>query len=136
MNILTGTITEIRTEGNLSLITVGSGGLLLHAIVIDTPDANPLLAPGKNVQILFKETETIIAKGWQGGLSIRNRIPCRIESVEVGALLSLIKMRWKDQEIGSVITAGAVDELQLKAGDEVLALVKTNEVMVGEGSSQ
>ena len=130
MNILPGTIKEIRTEGNLSLVTLVMNGLLLHSIVIDTPLENPMLAPGKNVQILFKETETMIAKGWQGGLSIRNRIPCHIESVEKGVVLSVIKMRWKDREVVSVITAGAADELQLKAGDEVLALVKTNEVMI------
>jgi molybdopterin-binding protein len=131
MNVLTGTITDIHTEGNLSLVAMVAGDLPLHSIVIDTPAQNPWLSPGKNVQILFKETETMIARDWHGGISVRNRIPCRIDSVETGVLLCVVKMRWRDQEIGSIITANAARELGLKAGDEVLALVKTNEISLG-----
>jgi molybdopterin-binding protein len=133
MNALAGTITDIRTEGNLSLVAMlaGDGELVLYSIVIDTPEQNPSLSPGKNIQILFKETETMIARDWQGGLSVRNRIPCRIDSLEMGVLLCVVKMRWREVPVSSIITAGAAREMNLQAGDEVLALVKTNEVSLG-----
>lgn len=131
MNVLAGTITDIRTEGNLSLVAMVAGELVFHSIVIDTPEQNPALSPGKTIQILFKETETMIARDWQGGLSVRNRIPCRIDSLEIGVLLCEVKMRWRDIPVSSIITAGAAREMNLQAGDEVLALIKTNEVSLG-----
>src|ERR1700692_2231512 len=104
MNALAGTITDIRTEGNLSLVSMLAGDITLHSIVIDTPEQNSSLSIGKNIQILFKETETMIARNWQGGISVRNRIPCCIESLETGVLLCVVKMRWRDILIQSIIT--------------------------------
>ncbi len=131
MNCIAGIITDILTEGHLSLVSVTKGGLVIQSIVIDTPEQNPLLATGRHIQILFKETETMIAKEMQGALSVRNRIPCLIESLETGKLLSQVKMRWQDAEIVSIITARASREMGLRPGDEVLALDKTSEVSLG-----
>jgi molybdate transport system regulatory protein len=133
MNILKGTIAIITTEGNLSVIKLypeNKPGDWVTAIEIDTASAANFLAAGTRVNILFKETEVIIAKNFSGQISVQNRFACTITSVEKGRLLGKIMLDYSGVEIASVITMNAVNMLELAAGDEVLALVKTTEISI------
>ena len=38
-----------------------------------------------------------------------------------------------DQELVSIITSGSARRLRLKVGDEVFAVIKSTEVMIGKG---
>lgn len=133
MNILTGKIESVRVCENLSLVKVNASGIILSAIVIDTPRTAPYLQTGNTVHTIFKETEVIIGKG---GLtfpvSLRNRIPGRIVFLEKGELLSKLVLETAVGEVVSVITSHAVEELSLAEGVEVVAMVKTNEMMLSE----
>jgi molybdopterin-binding protein len=43
-----------------------------------------------------------------------------------------VHMRIGDQELVSVITRSSAERLDLKVGDEVLAVIKSTEVMIGK----
>jgi len=64
-------------------------------------------------------------------LSGRNRLSGVVEEVRRDGLLAQIRLRVGDQSLTAVITRDAVDELQLKRGDEAIAIIKATEVMVG-----
>ncbi len=64
-------------------------------------------------------------------LSGRNRLTGFIEEVRTEGLLAQVRMRVGEQVLTAVITRDAVDELQLKRGDEATALIKATEVMIG-----
>lgn len=131
MNILPGTIREIKTHGNLTLVRIAVSDITFTSIVIETPATATYLKPGTAIQVMFKETEVIIAKTSQD-ISLQNRIPVRITEITKGQLLSQLLLQFHDYKICSVITSNAVNQLQLKPGSEVIALVKTNEVMLAE----
>ena len=64
------------------------------------------------------------------GLSARNRLQGFIEEVRVDGLLAQIRLRVGDQTLTAVITADAVRALNLRRGDDALAIVKSTEVMI------
>lgn len=62
--------------------------------------------------------------------SARNQLKGTITSVVHGAVMSKITIKVGDNELVSVITKDAAEDLELKEGDEVFAVVKATEVMV------
>ena len=105
-------------------------GDLVTAIVIDTPGTAAYLQQGQPVQVLFKETEVIIAKAFSGQISVQNKFCCTIKTVEKGKLLAKLVLDYAGASISSVITVNAVNTLALAPGDTVTALVKTNEISI------
>ena len=132
MNILTGTIATVTVQNNLSLIRVDVGSVPLSAIVIDTPESAPYLAPGRTIQVLFKETEVILGKGTDHRISLQNRLVGSVSAIEQGELLSKLTLETTVGRVVSIITTPAVRQLQLQTGTEVTAMIKTNEMMLSE----
>jgi molybdopterin-binding protein len=66
-------------------------------------------------------------------ISARNQLKGRIKTLKLGEIVAAIVIVLADgQEITSVITRDSVDHLQLKEGDNVVAIIKSTEVMVGK----
>jgi molybdopterin-binding protein len=63
-------------------------------------------------------------------ISARNRLRGIIEEVELGDVMAHIVVRVGDNLIESAITRRSADELKLKKGDTVFAVVKATEVMI------
>ncbi len=66
-------------------------------------------------------------------LSTRNQLAGTVTEVSVGAVMATVKVKIAggDQVITASITREAVEELGLAVGSEVVALVKSTEVMIG-----
>jgi molybdopterin-binding protein len=65
-------------------------------------------------------------------LSARNRLPGVIEEIEKDTILAHVVIRVGDHHVESVITRRSADELGLKVGDHVSAVVKATEVMIAK----
>jgi molybdopterin-binding protein len=129
MNILNGVITEIQLHEGISLVKVRAiENLLFTSIVLDTPETADYLKEGNFVKIIFKETEVIISKDIHLNISVQNRIPCSVQSIKIGVLLSQVNLLFGEAVIKSIITSNACKQLELKENDSVMALVKTTEV--------
>ncbi|HTI12208.1 MAG TPA: TOBE domain-containing protein [Puia sp.] len=130
MNILSGNITDITTEDEISLVKVDAAGTTFTAIVIDTPVRSAYLTKGAPVRLLFKETEVMIATPAPLAISVQNRIRCQIKNIKSGKILCelTLGLEGSDSEIRSIITLNACKQLALQTGDNVIALIKTNEV--------
>jgi molybdopterin-binding protein len=63
-------------------------------------------------------------------LSARNKLRGRIEEIVLGDVMAHVVVRVGDNVIESVITRRSADELKLKKGDTVAAVVKATEVMI------
>lgn len=130
MNVLNGQIEEIEVSGELSIVRSRVGSVLFSAILIDTPESLPTLKKGEQTRVVFKETEVIIATAEVTGISLRNRLTGKVLSIESDALLSKIQLETEVGKINSIITAQAVKQLGIKKGMEVVAMIKTNEIML------
>ena len=66
-------------------------------------------------------------------ISARNQIKGKVVEVQRGQTTAHIRIEiGKDSFITSSITNEAVDELKLKPGDAVTAIIKASDVMVGK----
>jgi molybdopterin-binding protein len=68
-------------------------------------------------------------------LSARNQLRGRIVGLTVEGVMAEVRVRIGDQELVSIITRGSVERLGLKVGDEVLAVIKSTEIMIGKESA-
>ncbi len=65
-------------------------------------------------------------------LSARNHLPGVIEEIQRDTIIAHVVIRVGEHHIESVITRRSADELGLKVGDRVTAVVKATEVMVAK----
>jgi molybdopterin-binding protein len=66
-------------------------------------------------------------------LSARNQLRGRITALHVDGVMAEVRVEIGGQELVSIITRSSVERLQLRLGDEVLAVIKSTEVMIGKG---
>jgi molybdate transport system regulatory protein len=132
MNILEGYIEGIKVNGDLSVVKVNVAGTIFSTIVIDTPETAPYLKLHNEVKVIFKETEVIIGVGDMSGISLRNKITGTVKRIDHDILLSKLTMNTEMGDITSIITSNAVEQLKIKLGTEVTAMIKTNELILSK----
>jgi molybdopterin-binding protein len=66
-------------------------------------------------------------------LSARNQFQGTIKSVKLGNVMAEVVVVHGDIEIVSVITRGSAEDLGLKVGDQVTAVIKSTEVLIAKG---
>ena len=132
MNTLTGVISNVKQSNHLTMVEVDVSGISLKSIVLETEGSSSHLKIGSEIKVLFKETEVVLAKGSLPLISLQNRIEGAVIKVEAGELLSRVIMNTTVGEIHSVITSASVNRLEIVPGDQLIALIKTNEVMLAE----
>ena len=128
MNTIPGIIHSIQSESHLSLVRIKAYEDMFTSIVIDTPATAPYLIVEGHINMVFKENEVAIAKAFSGQISLQNRFVCTIKNIEKGKLLCKVSLNYNEHTIISVITANAATQMELTVGDNVIALVKTNEI--------
>jgi molybdate transport system regulatory protein len=133
MNILPVIINEITSSGGVVLVDMQSNDCQLSAILVDGDDLPPWLTKGASVSAVFKESELSIAVNLSGKISLRNRFPCTVQSIEQGEIISVIALKFGKYIIHSAITTRSVKTLELTTGIEVTALIKANEVSLIQG---
>lgn len=63
-------------------------------------------------------------------LSARNQFKGTVKSVKLGNVMAEVVVAVGDLEFVSAITRGSVDHMGIKVGDEVVAVIKSTEVMI------
>jgi molybdate transport system regulatory protein len=97
---------------------------------------------GKNLVEEYRQLETYLSDVLAEGkvpevkcvkLSARNNFKGKVIAVEKGVITAKVKIEVKvPTTITAVITKEAVEDLDLKVGDEVTAIIKSTEVIVGK----
>ena len=72
-------------------------------------------------------------RGVAGGVDIsaRNQLRGRISAMPVDGVMAEVRIAIGDQELVSIITRSSAERLGLQVGAEVLAVIKSTEVMIG-----
>jgi molybdopterin-binding protein len=63
-------------------------------------------------------------------LSARNQFKGTVKSVKLGGVMAEVVVTVGDLEIVSAITRTSADQMGLKAGDQVKAVIKSTEVLI------
>lgn len=130
MNRLPGHIVAVDMQGSIALIDAAVGKQQLTAMLIEASHDTAQWQAGMPIALLFKETEVALARNLSGMISMRNRMPCTVISIDCGKLLTRVRLNFGEHAIESVITTRSATELGLAIGIEVDALVKANEMAI------
>jgi len=65
-------------------------------------------------------------------ISARNQLAGRVTAIALGGVMAEVRIQVGQQEMVSVITRSSVERLGIKTGDEVVAIIKATEVMLGK----
>ena len=66
-------------------------------------------------------------------ISARNQLKGKIGAIVLGDVMAEISIRVGQNMIDAIITRRSAEELKLKKGDTVIAVIKATEVMVSKG---
>jgi molybdate transport system regulatory protein len=101
-----------------------------------------LTALGKSLLLEYRQAESYLEKilSEQGKLEVkslkisaRNRLKGKVVAVEKGLITAKVKVEvTMPVTVTAVITKDAVEDLDVKVGDEVEAIVKSTEVMIAK----
>ena len=129
MNRLYGTIKKVQRAGSINRVVADCNGVAFTCVTLDLAGH---FQAGSPVAIIFKETEVALAKKGDVLISISNQLVCRVDAVEEGELLSEVALSFDGTGFNSIITTDSLKRLDIKAGDQVTALIKANEVSIEE----
>lgn len=135
MNKFKGTIVDIQSSDNISMIQVDVEGDKFSSIVLEGKKGPLNYKIKDNVTLLFKETEVGLAKDLTGMISLRNRFKAVIKKIDKGPILAKITLAYKNYTIESIISSQSASQMKLKDKEEVEWLVKTNEVTLMKNPS-
>jgi molybdate transport system regulatory protein len=66
-------------------------------------------------------------------ISARNQLLGRITALHADGVMAEVRVQIGDQELVSIITRSSAERLKLAVGDEVYAVIKSTEIMIGKG---
>jgi molybdopterin-binding protein len=71
-------------------------------------------------------------EGREVEISARNQLRGKVTALAFGGVMAEVRLEVGGQELVAVITRSSTERLGIKVGDEVVAIIKATEVMVGK----
>jgi molybdopterin-binding protein len=108
-----------------------------------TPGGHHRIADAEIARLLARAAPPAGAAGMRRGLaprplvslSARNRLRGFVEEVRTHGLLGQVRLRIGDQLLTAIVTSDALEDLNLRRGDDAVAIVKSTEVMIAREAS-
>lgn len=129
MSSIIATVSSIENCDSLHIVKFETSSQTLSMMSLDI-DSN--IKIGTKVKLSIKPSHIAIAKNFSGEVSYSNILKTTIISCDNGKLLTSVKLKYFDTILESIITLNSSKRMDLKEGDEVLALIKASELSIGE----
>ncbi len=129
MNKIYGKISNIESEDYISIVEINTEIGNFFSLIVETPETADYLKKGKEINILFKETEVEILKNCFLEKNL-NTFEGKILNMKKGKVLSKLVIEKKDLKIVSILTTKAVEILGIKENEKIYFYVKPNEIVI------
>jgi len=129
MNKIYGKISNIESEDYISIVEINTEIGNFFSLIVETPETADYLKKGKEINILFKETEVEILKNCFLEKNL-NTFEGKILNIKKGKVLSKLVIEKKDLKIVSILTTKAVEILGIKENEKIYFYVKPNEIVI------
>ena len=135
MSHLTASIEKIESVASLNIVTFLCAEQKLQMVSLEL---NSNMQVGIKVKLACKATSVALAKptmevkSFCEILSYANQLKVTISTIDSGKLLSSITLALGSLTLESIMSTESVQRLGLKKGDEVIALIKANELSILE----
>ena len=99
---------------------------------VQTPGGHHLIPQREIDRLLYRTRGKNAAERTEAvrRVSGRNQLVGRVDQVRISGLMAEVKLSIGEQQITSIITATSAREMNLKAGQTAIALIKATEVMI------
>ncbi|ALV24023.1 transcriptional regulator, ModE family [Campylobacter iguaniorum] len=128
-------ITDIKTGAVNSEVTAKlSNGEKLRATITVESEKNLDLKVGKEVLFIFKAPSVMIGKEDGKGmkLSAANQLKGKVLEAKLGAVNAEVIIEVSNhQKISAIITNESAQEMKINVGDEVVAIIKASNILIG-----
>lgn len=128
-------IIEIKVGAvNSEIIGTLAGGEKLRAIITIESQKALELKVGKEVLFIFKAPSVILAKddGIPMKISAANQLKGKVAEAKLGAVNSEVILEINEQQkITAVITNESLQEMKISVGDNITALIKASNILIG-----
>ena len=103
------------------------------SVIITSASADEMrLEGGDHIEVLFKASDVIIAKGLSGKISARNILPGIITEIARGFPLAMVRLDCKGDKVAAELTLSSLEDMGLEVGDEVDAIIKSSELILAK----
>jgi molybdate transport system regulatory protein len=133
-NVLSGEVKSLtRGAVNAEVVLVLQGGEIITSIITNHSADSLELTKGKKAFAIVKASEVMIGKGLENArLSARNILDGKVVHLALGAVNSEVVVSLPGgTEVVASITKASVEALELRVGDQVSAVVKASNVLIG-----
>lgn len=133
-NQILTTVTSVEKGSVSASVTLKAPqGTELTAVITNQSVEALALEAGQNVTAFFKASHVLIATGGVPNISARNKLLGSVEKITRGAVNSEVDIKLAGGDIVvAIITNEAVSDLALKEGGEVIAIIKSTDVMIAK----
>ncbi|PPK61555.1 transporter [Malaciobacter marinus] len=128
MNEFKAVVSKIDNLDNLNIVEFSFFDITLSMMSLDLHS----IEVGTKVLLTVKASNVAIAKELQGQISLANSIQSDIIKLDMGKLLTSIKLQHKNTTITSIITTKSAKRLNLKENDCVSAIFKSSDLSIKE----
>lgn len=129
MSKLLATVLRVQTLESLNIVSFDVCGVTLKMMSLDL-DATIII--GTKVSLNIKPISVAIAKNLSGDLSYSNKINSHIKTINKGELLCSLELSFAEIVYESIITAESAQDMNLKVGDAITALIKANDISISK----
>ena len=129
MSKIIAQVSNIQNIDNLNVVTFDCQNTTLKMMSLDLSDKVKI---GQKTLLRVKPTSVAIGKNIEGALSYSNQLNVKIISLKVGKLLCSLQLQFHDFLIESIITVDSQKRMHLELNDEVIALIKSSDLSIGE----
>lgn len=129
MNRIDAVVTAVDSFENITIVSFEAAGQPMRMMALELDKS---LIVGSKVTLGVKASNIALAREFSGMLSISNQLKVTIDSINNGKLLSSIKFSFAGSLIESIITRESVSRMNLQAGTNIIALIKSSELSILE----
>lgn len=129
MSLINSVITQIETVDSLNIVHFDFAGSKLKMMSLDLSDE---MQVGSKVVLSVKPFHITIVKDFYGDISYSNKLKAVVKSCTDGKLLSSVNLVVNGVILESIITKELAQEMELKIGDNVIVMIKANDLSIQE----
>ncbi len=125
-----GTITKVVKGHIHANVQIMWKSIPLSVVITKASCEDMHLSEGDSITVLIKGTDVMLAKSFSGMISARNRVNGIVKRLIRGDVVSKVFVESQEEMLHAIITNTSLEEMDIKEGNEVTAIVKSTELIL------
>ncbi|KHE91094.1 MAG: TOBE domain-containing protein [Candidatus Scalindua rubra] len=125
-----GTITRVVKGHIHASVQILWKSIPLSVVITKASCEDMHLSEGDSITVLIKGTDVMLAKSLSGMISARNRVSGIVKQIIRGDVVSKVFVESQEEMLHAIITNTSLEEMDIREGNEIMAIVKSTELIL------